>query len=50
MFLAVGVKVTYLKRTHFGDFQLDPNLAEGSYRSLNPPELEIIRGYLEQTW
>ena len=50
MFLAVGVKVTYLKRTHFGDFQLDPNLAEGSYRPLNPCELEIIRGYLEQTW
>ena len=50
MFLAVGVKVTYLKRTHFGDFQLDPDLAEGSYRPLNPSELKIIKGYLKQTW
>ena len=50
MFLAVGVKVTYLKRTHFGEFQLDPNLAEGSYRPLNPSELEIVKSYLEQTW
>ncbi len=48
MFLAVGVKVTYLKRTHLGDFQLDPNITEGSYRPLNPSELEIIKGYLEQ--
>ena len=50
MFLAVGVKVTYLKRTHFGDFQLDPNLAEGEYRPLRASELEIIKQYLEQTW
>ena len=47
MFLARGVKVTYLKRTHFGDFQLDPSLAEGDYRSLNQDELKLIKNYLE---
>ncbi|MBZ2139458.1 16S rRNA pseudouridine(516) synthase [Streptococcus gordonii] len=47
MFLAIGVKVTYLKRTHFGDFQLDPSLAEGDYRSLNQDELKLIKNYLE---
>ena len=43
MFLAIGVKVTYLKRTHLGDFQLDPNLDEGDYRSLNQDELEAYQ-------
>ena len=47
MFLAIGVKVTYLKRTHLGDFQLDPNLDEGDYRSLNQDELKLIKNYLE---
>ena len=47
MFLAIRVKVTYLKRTHFGDFQLDPSLAEGDYRSLNQDELKLIKNYLE---
>jgi len=47
MFLAIGVKVIYLKRTHFGDFQLDPNLDEGAYRSLNQDELKLIKNYLE---
>jgi pseudouridylate synthase len=47
MFLAIGVKVIYLKRTHFGDFQLDPSLAEGDYRSLNQDELKLIKNYLE---
>lgn len=49
MFLAIGVKVTYLKRTHFGDFQLDPNLAEGDYRPLNQKELQVIKNYLKQS-
>lgn len=49
MFLSVGVKVTSLKRVQFGDFTLDPELAEGQYRSLNPEELEIIKIYLEMS-
>ncbi len=47
MFLSVGVKVTSLKRIKFGDFSLDPNLAEGQYRPLNQDELQIIKNYLE---
>ena len=49
MFLSVGVKVTSLKRVQFGDFTLDPELAEGQYCSLNPEELEIIKIYLEMS-
>lgn len=49
MFLSVGVKVTSLKRVQFGDFTLDPELAEGKYRPLNPEELEIIKNYLEMS-
>jgi len=46
MFLAIGVKVTYLKRIQFGDFTLDPDLATGDYRPLNQEELGIIKKYL----
>ena len=49
MFLTVGVKVTSLKRTHFGDFELEPNLAAGEYRVLNQAELEIVMHYLEKS-
>ena len=49
MFLSVGVKVTALKRVQFGDFTLDPELAEGQYRPLNQEELEIIKNYLEKS-
>ena len=49
MFLSVGVKVTYLKRTHFGTFTLDPDLAEGDYRPLSKKELQLIKNYLEKT-
>lgn len=49
MFLSVGVKVTSLKRVQFGDFLLDPNLAEGQYRLLNQEELKIIKNYLERS-
>ena len=49
MFLSVGVKVVSLKRVRFGDFTLDPELAEGQYRPLNPEELEIIKNYLEMS-
>lgn len=49
MFLSVGVKVTALKRVQFGDFTLDPELAEGQYRFLNQEELEMIKKYLEMS-
>ena len=49
MFLSVGVKVTALKRVQFGDFLLDPDLAEGQYRHLNQEELKIIKKYLEKS-
>ncbi len=49
MFLSVGVKVTSLKRVQFGDFLLDPDLAEGQYRPLNKEELKIIKNYLEKS-
>lgn len=49
MFLSIGVKVTSLKRIQFGDFILDPELAEGEYRPLNKEELRIIKTYLENS-
>ena len=49
MFLSVGVKVTALKRVQFGDFLLDPDLAEDQYRLLNQEELKIIKNYLEKS-
>ncbi|HGS3792429.1 TPA: 16S rRNA pseudouridine(516) synthase [Streptococcus pneumoniae] len=49
MFLSVGVKVTSLKRIQFGDFTLNPDLAEGNYRPLNQKELQIIKNYLEMS-
>ena len=49
MFLSVGVKVTALKQIQFGDFTLDPELAEGQYRSLNQEELKIIKNYIENS-
>ena len=49
MFLSIGVKVTSLKRAQFGEFTLDPELAEGQYRPLNQEELKIIKNYLEKS-
>ncbi len=49
MFLSVGVKVISLKRVQFGDFTLDPELAEGQFRPLNPEELEMIKKHLEKS-
>ena len=49
MFLSVGVKVTALKRTHFGPWSLDDNLQEGDYRYLNSQELAIIRDFLRKS-
>lgn len=49
MFLSVGVKVTYLKRTQFGEFHLDNSLQEGQYRPLNLQEYQTVKKYLEQS-
>ena len=49
MFLSVGVKVVSLKRVQFGDFTLDPELAEGQFRPLNLEELEMIKKHLEKS-
>ena len=46
MFLAYGVKVTYLKRISFGEFKLDEGMAVGSYRTLTEAEKTILRTYL----
>lgn len=45
MFLAYGVKVTYLKRISFGAFKLEEDLPAGSYRTLTPKEKEILKSY-----
>ena len=49
MFLSVGVKVTALKHTHFGPWNLDDNLQEGDYRPLNSEELASIRDFLRKS-
>ena len=49
MFLSIGVKVTSLKRTHFGPWILDENLQEGDYRPLNSEELASIREFLRKS-
>ena len=49
MFLSVGVKVTSLKRTHFGPWSLDENLKEGDFRPLNSEELTSIREFLRKS-
>lgn len=46
MFLAYGVKVTYLKQISFGEFKLDEGMAVGSYRALTEAEKVILRTYL----
>ena len=49
MFLSVGVKVTSLKRTHFGPWNLDDHLKEGDYRPLNSQELASICAFLRKS-
>ena len=49
MFLSVDVKVTSLKRTHFGPWSLDDSLQEGDYRPLNSQELANIRDFLRKS-
>lgn len=46
MFLAYGVKVTYLKRVAFADLELG-DLAKGQYRSLTQAELRQLASYFE---
>ncbi len=47
MFLAYGVKVTYLKRISFGGFELG-DLERGAYRQLTPNELEHLLTYFDE--
>ncbi|MBO4107453.1 pseudouridine synthase [Streptococcus suis] len=47
MFLAYGVKVTYLKRTSFGPFQLG-DLQVGTYRNLTEAELQDLKNYFRE--
>jgi 16S rRNA pseudouridine516 synthase len=44
MFLAVGKKVTFLKRISMGSLILDEYLAPGEYRELTEDELQQLRG------
>ncbi|HFI0419684.1 TPA: pseudouridine synthase [Streptococcus suis] len=46
MFLAYGVKVTYLKRIAFGRFELG-DLERGSYRQLSPNEMDHLFTYFD---
>ena len=45
MFLCVGVKVTFLKRIRFGEFNLDSSLPPGEYRPFNSSELQLLKQY-----
>lgn len=45
MFLALGKKVTYLKRLTMGPLSLDPDLKPGMYRELSPAEVELLSTY-----
>lgn len=47
MFLSVGKKVIYLKRTTMGPLTLDEKLAVGKYRRLNQNELELLKPYFK---
>ncbi len=47
MFLAYGVKVTYLKRISFGGFELEDSLPTGAYRQLTEKEILILKKYFD---
>ena len=47
MFLAYGVKVTYLKRISFGGFELEDTLPAGAYRQLTVEEIPILKKYFD---
>lgn len=42
MFEAVGKKVIYLKRIAMGGLALDPAMAPGDIRELEPEELSLL--------
>ncbi len=44
MLKAVGNEVVYLERVKMGELSLDTNLQRGSYRKLNPWEIELLKG------
>lgn len=44
MFIAVGKKVTFLKRVSMGELQLDETLPPGATRELTARELELLTG------
>lgn len=46
MFLAYGLKVTFLKRISFADFHLG-DLAVGQYRTLSQSEISLLKSYLD---
>ncbi len=46
MFLAYGLKVTYLKHIAFGGFELG-DLERGAYRQLSPNEMEHLLTYFD---
>lgn len=46
MFLAYGVKVTYLKRIAFGGFELG-DLEKGDYRPLTSDEIQVLMTYFD---
>lgn len=46
MFLAYGVKVTYLKRTSFGPLELG-DLERGAYRDLTDDEKKVLKSYFD---
>ncbi|WEG73231.1 pseudouridine synthase [Vagococcus intermedius] len=48
MFLAMGKKVTYLKRLSMGPLVLDKQLAPGQWRELTPTELEKLLVYFNE--
>ena len=47
MFLAYGLKVTYLKRISVGGFELG-DLERGAYRQLSPNEMEHLLTYFDE--
>ena len=48
MFIAVGKKVTFLKRVSMGELKLDENLPLGACRELTAEELALLTGAAEE--
>ncbi len=43
MFLAIGLKVTYLKRTRIAQLEIDESLELGEYRHLTKSEIDLLK-------